>query len=52
MAFSIRALLLLLGVFFGVLARLVMTNDTAGASAQNPMMAGNMPSNPTNRCPF
>jgi hypothetical protein len=43
LAITARTLLLLLSFFPGVFGRLMMANDTAGAGAQNTMMAGKMP---------
>ena len=40
----VRTLLLLLSVFSSVLRRLMMTNDAAGAGAENAVMAGKVAS--------
>lgn len=43
LAIAARSLLLLLGLFPSVLGRLMMTDDAAGAGAENTVMAGIVP---------
>jgi len=49
LAVAARALLLL-GLFPSVLGRLMMTNDAAGAGAENAVMAGIVPGGSADGC--